>query len=287
MNNKLGIHYGTFVTNWGDEEFALIKKVKKLGFDLLEMGAPWLMDQSDAQIAILKAEAAENGIKIVMSLGLSVDQDISSLDAGIRETGLNFLTGLARKMAKLGSSDCSGIVHGAWNGKLRHMDDKPLHWEQSVKTMKKAAEVFASEGVYFNVEVVNRFENFLVNDCKEAMKYLDEVDSPNLGIHLDTFHMNIEEDSMVSAIVLAGKRMRHFHIGENNRKFPGSGSMPWKTIFETLKVADYQGPIAMEPFVRPGGEVGSAVSLYRELVNLNHYEQDIMNSVAFVRTLMA
>lgn len=286
MNNPLGIHYGSFVKDWGEDELPLIVKVKNLGFDLFEFGAPWLVEQSDDGITAFRKKAEDSGVQLAVSLGLSTAQDISSTDASIRKVGLDFLTDLARAMAKVGAGMCSGIVHGAWNGKIDRYEEKAVRWDHSVRSMKEACRVFADEDVVFNVEVVNRFENFLVNDCAEAIKYLDEVDSPQLGIHLDTFHMNIEEDSITGAVMAAGKRMKHFHIGENNRKFPGLGNMPWKEIFAALKAADYQGPIAMEPFVRPGGEVGSAISLFRDLMDLSDYENDIRRSVDFVRALM-
>lgn len=286
MTNSLGIHYGSFVKTWMEDQKPLIAKVKGLGFDLFEFGAPWLVQQSDAVIAAFRREARECGVELTVSLGLSEAQDIGSPDAAVRKAGLDFLTDIARAMGKVGAVLCSGIVHGAWNGRLGSYDEKAVHWENSVRTMREACGVFADEGVIFNVEVVNRFENFLVNDCAEAMRYLDDVGSGQLGIHLDTFHMNIEEDSMVSPVVLAGERLRHFHIGENNRKLPGMGNLPWKEIFAALKAANYAGPIAMEPFVHPGGEVGSAVSLYRDIMPLDHYEEDIRRSVDFVRTLM-
>ena len=286
MNNPLGIHYGSFVKDWGEDELPLIAKVKNLGFDLFEFGAPWLVEQSDDGITAFRREAEDNGVQLAVSLGLTAAQDISSTDASVRKVGLNYLTDLTRAMTKVGAGMCSGIIHGAWNSKIDSYDEKSARWDNSVRSMKEACNVFADEGVIFDVEVVNRFENFLVNDCAEAMRYLDDVDSPQLGIHLDTFHMNIEEDSMVSPVILAGKRMKHFHIGENNRKFPGLGNMPWKEIFAALKAADYEGPIAMEPFVRPGGEVGSAVSLFRDLMDLSDYENDIRRSVDFVRALM-
>jgi len=287
MNNPLGIHYGSFVTNWNEDQQYIIPKAKELGFDLLEFGAPWLVEQDDSSIADFRKMAEDNGVQLVVSFGLTTEQDISSQDASIRKTGLDVLSRLAVNMAKVGAGTCSGIVHGSWNGKIDSYDEKAVRWDHSVRTMKEAVKVFADEGVSFNLEVVNRFENFLINDCAEAMRYLDEVGSPQLGIHLDTFHMNIEEDSMSGAILNAGKRLKYFHIGENNRKFPGLGNMPWKEIFSTLEAANYQGPIAMEPFVRPGGEVGSAVSLYREIMDLSDYENDIRRSVAFVRALMA
>jgi D-psicose/D-tagatose/L-ribulose 3-epimerase len=286
MNNPLGIHYGVFVTNWSEEQHGIIPRVKELGFDLFEFGAPWLVRQSDAGIADFRKRAEDNGVQLALSLGLSVDQDISSPDAAIRNVGKQLLTELAKAMGKVGAEMCSGIIHGAWNGKIDSYEDKAVRWDISVQSMKEMAKVFADEGVFFNVEVVNRFENFLINDCSEVIRYLDEVDSPQLGIHLDTFHMNIEEDSMVGAILEAGDRLKYFHIGENNRKFPGMGSMPWKDIFTALDAVDYAGPVAMEPFVRPGGEVGAAVSLYRDLMNLDDYDNDIRRSVDFIRTMM-
>ena len=286
MTNSLGIHYGSFVKTWMEDQTPLIAKVKELGFDVFEFGAPWLAAQSDGVIAGFKDEAARCGVELTVSLGLTAAQDIGSPDGAVRQAGLSFLSDVARAMSKVGAAMCSGIVHGAWNTRIESYDEKAVHWENSVRTMREACRVFADEGVIFNVEVVNRFENFLVNDCAEAVKYLEDVGSPQLGIHLDTFHMNIEEDSMTGSIAMAGDRLKHFHIGENNRKLPGMGNLPWKEIFAALEAANYGGAISMEPFVHPGGEVGSAVSLYRSIMPLDNYEEDIRRSVDFVRTVM-
>jgi len=285
--NKLGIHYGSFVKTWNDDQRPLIKKVKSLGFDLLEFGYSFLLNMSHEERQAFGNEAREEGITLALSMGLSPQQDIGSPDADYRNAGLKILTDTAKAMGEVGITDCSGIIHGSWNGKIDSYDEKAGYWKQSVSTMKEAAKVFNDQNVFFNIEVVNRFENFLINTCEEALLYIDDVDSPTLGVHLDTFHMNIEEDSMVTPIIKAGDKLRYFHIGENNRKFPGLGTMPWKIIFDTLKAAGYERPISMEPFVRPGGEVGSAISLYRELMDLSNYENDIRQSLAFVKALLA
>lgn len=99
--------------------------------------------------------------------------------------------------------------------------------------------------------------------------------------------MNIEEDSFVGPILAAGSRLRYFHIGENNRKMPGLGMMPWRMIFDTLKAVNYVRPITMEPFVKPGGEIGAAVSLYRPIMDTSGYENDLRQSLAFVRSMLA
>ena len=285
--NKIGIHYGAFVKNWLDDQFPIINKVKRLGFDLLEFGSSFLLNLSDDELNRFKDEAEKHNIDLVLSLGLSPSQDISSSDNMCQKAGLKILEDTAKAMAKMNITDCSGIIYAAWNGKKLPYEEKAFTWERSVNCMKEAAKVFEDNNIYFNVEVVNRFESFLINTCEEAKQYLADVDSQNLGILLDTFHMNIEEDSLVKAIELAGKDLRYFHVGENNRKFPGLGTMPWKIIFDSLKIIDYKGPISMEPFTIPGGEVGTAVSLYRELLDSTKAEEDMVRSLTFIRSLVS
>jgi D-psicose/D-tagatose/L-ribulose 3-epimerase len=128
--------------------------------------------------------------------------------------------------------------------------------------------IYGDNGVYFNVEVVNRFEQFIMNTCEEAIAYVEAVGSPNCGVLLDTFHMNIEEDTIAGAIRLAGKRLGHLHLGENNRKPPGYGHIPWKQIGAALRDVGYTGSVVMEPFLQPGGEVGRDIKIFGDLAAL-------------------
>ena len=105
--------------------------------------------------------------------------------------------------------------------------------------------------MYFYVEVVNRFEQYLLNTCEEALDYCGRVGSSHCQILLDTFHMNIEEDSIFDAIVNAGNQLGHLHIGETNRRAPGRGRIPWDEVAGALKKIDYTGSIVMEPFLIP------------------------------------
>ncbi len=284
--NKIGIHYGAFVKNWLEDQIPLIERVKLLGFDVLEFGVAFLLSLDSEQRRIMKEEAARHGIKLVCSIGLDLAQDVSSTDPALRRSGIDFMINAAQALGEMEISDCSGIFYAAWNGKIKDYSEKAGRWELSVKALQEAAKAFEDNDVFFNVEVVNRFESFMINTCAEAKQYIRDVASPRLGILLDTFHMNIEEDSPVKAIKLAGTDLRYFHLGENNRKFPGMGTMPWKIIFDSLKVIDYQGPVTMEPFTIPGGEVGSAVSLYRELLDTAEFTENVKRSLAFVKALL-
>ena len=95
---------------------------------------------------------------------------------------------------------------------------------------------------------------------------MEAVGSSRVGIMLDTFHMNIEENDMTAAIRLAGDRLCHFHVGEQNRQVPGRGTMPWAGIGQALRDIRYEGAVVMEPFVMPGGTVGSDIKVWRNVV---------------------
>ena len=107
---------------------------------------------------------------------------------------------------------------------------------------------------------------------------------------LDTFHMNIEEDSMIDAILTAGDLLGHFHVGENNRRVPGKGNFPWPEIGKALHRIGYDKNVVMEPFVIGGGEVGSDIKIWRDLshgASQERLDEDARNSVAYLRNVFA
>ena len=111
-----------------------------------------------------------------------------------------------------------------------------------------------------------------------------------MKIMLDTFHMNIEEDDMVEAILLAGDRLGHFHVGENNRRLPGKGGMPWYQIGSALRAIGYDKNVVMEPFVRSGGGVGSDIKVWRDLskgADEQRLDLDAAASVAYLRNVFS
>jgi D-psicose/D-tagatose/L-ribulose 3-epimerase len=133
--------------------------------------------------------------------------------------------------------------------------------------MKELAPIAEDCNVILNCEVLNRFEQFVLNTCAEAIPFVEAIDSPNVGILLDTFHMNIEEESLPGAIIQAGHHLKGLHCGETDRKPVGMGRMPWKEIREALDTIHFDGPIVEEPFVMQGGQVGQDISVWREVID--------------------
>ena len=133
--------------------------------------------------------------------------------------------------------------------------------------MRDIVKTAENYGVTYCVEAVNRFEGCVINTAQEALDYVKDIDSPNIGVLLDTYHMNIEECSIGDAIRLVGDKLTSFHTGENNRMAPGRGHLDWDEIFGALADIHYTGRIVSEPFVMMGGEVGRDIKVWRNLVD--------------------
>lgn len=157
-----------------------------------------------------------------------------------------------------------GILYSCWPGGTVTYDYKMKARERSLDSLRELSRMAEEYDINYCLEIVNRYEQYLLNTAKEGVDFARELGSPKIKLLLDSFHMNIEEDSFHEAIETAGELLGHFHIGECNRKVPGRGHMDWDEIVRGLKDINYQGRIVMEPFVRPGGQVGKDIKIYRD-----------------------
>ncbi len=262
---KYGIYYAYWEQEWEADYSYYIKKASKLGFDILEIAATPLAGYSDNQLAELKKCAEGNGIMLTVGHGPSPEQDLSSANPDIRKNAKGFFTDLLERLYKLNVRTIGGALFSYWPIDYTQEIDKKGDWERSVESVSEIAKVAQECGVDYCLEVLNRFENYLINTAREGVKFIEEVGHPSVKLMLDTFHMNIEEDSMGGAIRTAGKHLGHFHTGECNRKVPGRGRMPWREIGEALGDIGYEGGVVMEPFVKMGGTVGSDIKVWRDL----------------------
>lgn len=265
--NKLGIFMNFWEKNWDADHAKYIRKAKDIGFDILEFQAQPLLEMTDDKIRSLHALADETGIELTYSLGLDPHYDVSSLDESVRRGGVTYLQNIIKKIKVGGGTLLSGVSYAGWGTPNVVMDDKTSYWKQSIKSMKELIKTAEECGVTYCVEAVNRFETCIINTAKEAVSYVEEIDSPNIGVLLDTYHMNIEEASLGDAIRYVGKdRLKSFHTGENNRTAPGRGHINWDEVFKALADIGYEGRIVSEPFVMQGGEVGRDIHVFRDLI---------------------
>jgi len=278
------MHYGYWTQYWGSEPLQFVKRAKKCGFDILEVNAPKVTRMSDAERDVLKGAIAEAGLSLTYSIGMTADMDLVSEDTATRQKGIAFLQQVARTMKYMEGTVLAGINYSSWPRKLLPDEDKQILTDRAIEGVREAIKAAEDNDVIFCVEVVNRFEQFIMNTAAEGIAFAERVGSPNCKILLDTFHMNIEEDSLRGSIVEAGNWLGHFHLGETNRRPPGRGRIPWPEIFGALREINYQGAVVMEPFLLPGGEVGRDISVYRDLLGSADLDEEATRSVQFVRS---
>lgn len=266
--NKLGIFVNFWENSWTIDYKYYIDKVKKIGYDILEFQAQPLLKMTNEECRAIKKYADERGIELSYSLGLDRRFDIANPNAEVRKGGVEYLSNIVEKIAVMEGKLFSGVTYVGWGVPDYQVDkaEKSDMFKRSVDSMQQVMKTAEKEGVTVCVEAANRFESALINTAKEAIQYVDMVNSKNIGIHLDTYHMNIEEDSLASAIKLVDKRLKHFHTGENNRNIPGRGHIDWDEIFGALKEIDYKNNIVSEPFLKIGGEVGYDIRVWRDIV---------------------
>src|SRR5215472_1729038 len=284
MNNPIGIHFGYWTQYWEVEPLPFVQKAQQCGFDVLEVRAQKIARMRPAERDRLKGAAADAGLGLTYSIGMTADMDMLSDDAAIRKNAIDFLGEVCRAMKQMGGTIMAGINYSSWPRRPLPGEDKQVLTDRAVEGVREAIKTAEDCGVFFCIEVVNRFEHFLMNTAAEGIAFVERVGSPNCKVHLDTFHLNIEEDSIGGAIREAGSRLGHFHLGEPNRRPPGRGRMPWQEIFAALRDINYQGALVMEPFLVPGGEVGRDISVFRYLPGSDNRDEEAVRSVQFVRS---
>lgn len=287
---KYGIYYAYWAKRWGVDYRPFVDKAANAGFDILEISCAGLKDMPEKDVLDLRAYADDRGIALTGGYGPQPSENISSADPEISENGIAFWRDTFAVLEKLNIHIVGGGLYGYWPVDYSKPMDKPGDIERGIVNMRRVAAMAEDHGVTtLGMEVLNRHEGYMLNTAKEAVAFVDAIDRPNVKVHLDTYHMMMEEDSFAEAIRTAGHRLGHFHVGENNRRLPGQGCIiPWQEIADALKEVHYDGPIVTEPFVVDGGQVGKDIRVWRKLLDDTsdaRLDRDAAESVKFMHGL--
>jgi D-psicose/D-tagatose/L-ribulose 3-epimerase len=234
-----------------------------MGFDILELAVedPGLID-----VKTVKQTLQENRLDAIVCGAFGLNRNISSADPQIRENARQYILWLIDAAAELGSPTICGPMYSAV-GK-DHIDDPPKRqqeWQRAVSGIREMAESAQCVGVRLAMEPLNRFETDMINVVSQGLRFIDETGMENVGFHLDTFHMHLEEKDSAAAIRSAGKKIFHFHACESDRGVPGTGQVHWVEIAKALQEVGYQGPVVIESFTNQVKEIARAVCIWREI----------------------
>lgn len=262
--NTVGIHGMVWVGAFGPEQAELaITNSAKAGFDLIELPP---VERSSVDVEGTRRLLADNGLQVSATLGLDDATDVSSDDPRIVEAGRRRLLDALGLVHDLGGNFLGGVIFSKLGRYTEPVTD--LGRQNSVESIRLLADEAAKVDTTIGLEVVNRYESNVLNTAEQALSFIGDVDRDNVMVHLDTYHMNIEEVSFAGAVhaVHDAGRLGYVHVGESHRGQLGTGSVPWDELFAALSEVGYDGVITFESFsskvVHP--TLSSVLSIWRD-----------------------
>jgi D-psicose/D-tagatose/L-ribulose 3-epimerase len=242
--NKLGIHSFVWTGSSAQKDLEAAAQVSSdLGYKLIEFPR---LNPKVFDVAALARLLQSRDMGVAVTMGLPPDGDISSEDPHKIARGEALLNEGVAVARDLGAKKLGGILF-SMHGKYQSLPS-PAGWRNSVDVIRRVAEQAKPSGVTLNLEIVNRFETNLLNTTAQGLKFIEDTGSDNVFLHLDTFHMNIEEASPAEAIRSAGDKLGYFHIGENYRGYLGSGTVDFDAAFDALLDIGYTDYLTFESF---------------------------------------
>jgi D-psicose/D-tagatose/L-ribulose 3-epimerase len=243
--SPLGLHALVWVGDWtlASAKHA-IASTAEIGFDLIEIP---LLDPSSVDTSMTRSLLDEHGLGASCSLGLDPDADVSSEDPAVVARGRDLLGQAVDVTAEIGATDLCGVLYSVLAKYPTPISERSR--ANVVESMHWLAERAAGSGLRINLEVVNRYETNVVNTTADMLALIDETGA-DIGVHLDSYHMNIEENGFAVPVREASDagRLRYVHLGESHRGFMGTGTVDFDTLCATLREVEYAGPVVFESF---------------------------------------
>jgi D-psicose/D-tagatose/L-ribulose 3-epimerase len=273
---RFGMHASLWTARWTpDAVEKLVPEAAQHGLEVIEIAllAPETIDVGHSRRIL-----AEHGIAPTCSLSLP-QQVTAPLHPQAAEVYLLRALGVAHA---LGSSTLSGVTY-ATIGYTSGAPPTEQEYGNIAAALRPVARRAADLGMTLGIEPCNRYETHLVNTAAQAVRLIERIGEPNVMIHLDTYHMNIEEKGFAHGIRAAGPHLRYIHLSESDRGVPGTGTVDWDATFEVLAETGFSGDMVIESFVTLPPEIARALSVWRPVAD--SAKQVLQDGVPFLRDL--
>ena len=258
---KYGVNTMVWTTRVGNAERSLFSRIKEWGFDGVEL---FLSPQEPADIPAIRRILDDLHLERTTCSVIPREANPVSVEPSVRARGAESLTRCVERTAELGARLICGPLYaglGVMTGKRRTQGE----WEWAAESLRVAARRGQELGVTLCLEPLNRFETYFLNTLNEAAQLVHFIGEPNVRIHFDTFHANIEELHPADSILAVAKDLGHVHVSENDRGIPGTGHVDWRGTFSALKQIGYKGWMTIESFAQPEPELAAAAAIWRDL----------------------
>ena len=267
----------SFIPGWSAEGGRIaIEKTAAYGFDMLEIILPSSLDFDPKAT---KKQLDHYGIAGRCTLNLPTDCHLPFYP----EKATAIMKAAIDKVADMEGDFLGGVLHSA----IAQFTGQPCTKEERLIVRQVFTEVsgYARErNITIAPEPINRYESYVFTAAGEVLEMIDSIGASNIGLHLDTFHMNIEERNFYDPIISAGSRLKHLHITESDRGMLGEGNVHWDDLFRGLAEINYQGPLVLENFSSEIRELVGPTSLWRP--SKYNSEDLAKGSLAFMRKMV-
>lgn len=271
---NFGAHAFVWAGEWNkDAADKIINGAASAGLDFVEIGL-LRPDEFDPEDTRKRLEA--KGLSATFSLGLPASATLPDNPQGAEA----FLIKVLDKIQATGNNMLTGVIYGTL-GELPGRRPNEQDYDTIAKTLKSVAKEAAKRDIYIGLEPVNRYETFLLNTVEQALSVVEKIGEDNVFIHLDTYHMNIEEDDFAESIRQAGSKLGYIHLSESHRGTPGSGTVDWDSVFQGLADIDYRGGLTMESFADINPDIARATCMWRDIVQDS--DALVRDGLAFLR----
>lgn len=262
---RASVHAQNWVAGFSKHDLHLIDKVADMGFEGIEIPLVTSVVR-ELPIREAKVRLADRSLRPSFDTGLDADQHLASDNPAYRRNGVDHLKRCMDIIAEFGGDELGGLCYAAW-GYFTGSGPTPAELERSAACMREVARYAAPMGIDLAVEPVSRFEGYLLATAADGLAYLDMVGMENVGLHLDTFQMNIEEQSLPAAIRAAGDRLYHFHLCASHRGIPGRDHIDWSAVFDALRAVGYKRWLTIEAIGTDSGEATAAAKVWRRMAS--------------------
>ncbi len=260
---RIGINTFLFTSPFTTKSVSLLPMFKKWGFKTVEIPVE-SPDHIDP--AKVKAAADRHGLAIgSVCACMGPGRDFRG-SAAEQKSAMDYCKSLVDQAAVLGCPRIIGPIYSVV-GKADAVEpaQQKKEFNLVVRNLKALAAYAAKKRIELCIEPLNRFETDFLNTCDQGLKLLKAIGSKNVRLHLDTFHMNIEEKNQAAAIRKAGKLLGHFHACGSDRGTPGNDHIDWQPIAKALKDIRYQGDVVIESFTTDVKVIARAAAIWRRI----------------------
>ena len=261
---QLGVHSATFVKDWQEDITPYIIKCKEAGYSCVEIS---LLGQNEKTAKKIYELSKELNIEITCTTGLSTNEDLTSISEKIRKNGEQKLLESINIASIMGSKILTGVIHCSWGVSDTKGSNKEIKFNNSANSLKKIGSHLEKKNIRLGIEPLNRYETDFINTVDEGLELCRLVNHPHIGLLLDVYHMNIEEKNMIESIKRASNKIFHFHVAENDRGIPGTGTLNFKEIFKTLISIGYNKNVTLEMFIQANQNTSKDLFTWRNIEN--------------------